>query len=67
MEKEYKETLKQQLQLLSESSKNADPDELVALTDCMIRVYQAEEIDPESFKSNAILQVKAMRKYLEDN
>lgn len=67
MKKEYKETLKQQLRLLSESSKGANPDELIALTDCMVRVYPAEEIDPESFKSNAILQVNTMRKYLEDN
>ncbi|STX20419.1 hypothetical protein [Levilactobacillus brevis] len=40
MKKEYKETLQQQLQLLSESSKKADPVELVELTDCMIRVQQ---------------------------
>lgn len=67
MEKDYKETLEQQLQLLSESSKNADPDELVALTDCMIRVHQDMSIDPESFENNSISQIKMMRKYLDNN
>lgn len=45
MKKEYKETLEQQLQLLSESSNTASPDELVALTDCMIRVHQELSVD----------------------
>ncbi|WP_125572832.1 hypothetical protein [Levilactobacillus huananensis] len=40
MKKECKEILEQQLQLLSDSSKKASPDELMELTNCMNRILQ---------------------------
>lgn len=45
MEKEHKKALAQQSELLIESSRNANPEELVSLTEMLIKVYQ--EIDIE--------------------